>query len=37
VPYAILIDEDGDILKTQAALPSNNLENLLKQLIKRKK
>ena len=36
IPYYILIDTDGDILKANASAPSNNLENYIKQLIKKK-
>ena len=36
IPYYILIDTDGDIIKGNAPAPSNNTDNFLKQLIKKK-
>jgi thiol-disulfide isomerase/thioredoxin len=36
IPYFVLIDTEGDILKGNAPAPSNNLENFIKQLIKKK-
>ncbi len=36
IPYYILIDTDGDIIKGNAPAPSNNMDNFLKQLIKKK-
>jgi thiol-disulfide isomerase/thioredoxin len=36
VPYYILIDTDGDILRGNAPSPSNNMDMIFKQLIKKK-
>jgi thiol-disulfide isomerase/thioredoxin len=36
VPYYVLLDTEGDIIKGNAPAPSNNMDNFLKQLIKKK-
>lgn len=36
IPYYVLIDTDGDILKGNAPAPSNNMDNFIKQLIRKK-
>ncbi len=36
IPYYVLIDADGDIIKGNAPAPSHNMDNFLKQLIKKK-
>ena len=36
IPYFVLIDTEGDIIKGNAPAPSNNMDNFLKQLIKKK-
>lgn len=36
IPYYVLIDTDGDILKGNVQAPSNNMDNYLKQLIRKK-
>jgi thiol-disulfide isomerase/thioredoxin len=36
VPFYILIDSEGDIMKGNAPAPSNNMDNFFKQLIRKK-
>jgi thiol-disulfide isomerase/thioredoxin len=36
IPYYVLIDTEGDIIKGNAPAPSNNMDNFLKQIIKKK-
>ena len=36
IPHYILIDTDGDIIKGNAPAPSQNMDNFLKQLIRKK-
>jgi thiol-disulfide isomerase/thioredoxin len=36
VPFYILIDSEGDIIKGNAPAPSNNMDNFFKQLIRKK-
>jgi thiol-disulfide isomerase/thioredoxin len=36
IPYYVLIDKEGDIIKGNAPAPSSNMDNFLKQLIRKK-
>jgi thiol-disulfide isomerase/thioredoxin len=36
IPFYVLVDKDGDIIKGNAPSPSNNMDNYLKQLIRKK-
>lgn len=36
IPYYVLLDTEGDVLKGNAAAPSNNMDNFIKQLIRKK-
>lgn len=36
IPYYILIDTEGDVIKGNAPAPSSNMDNFLKQLIRKK-
>ena len=36
IPFYVLIDGEGDVIKGNAPAPSNNMDNFLKQLIKKK-
>lgn len=36
IPFYVLIDTEGDIIKGNAPAPSNNMDNFLKQLIRKK-